>query len=271
MSDCLAVNSSNSHRTDLDLTRIKLETLGLQHASVELGTILSEGISQEFAPHQVVDRILSFELERREERRLSNSTKSSGLPTGQTLAGFDFSFQPSVSRSQIETLATCQFIRDCSTVLLQGPPGVGKTHLAVSLGLKAIEAKFSVFFQRLSDLLWLMKKDQGKAPQALRRKKYMNVSLLIIDEVGFEPLNREEASLLFRLISHRYLRGATIITTNKSIKDWPEMLADDEVMTTAILDRLLHKSHVLNIKGRSYRLKDLEQLLERPRKTRKKG
>ena len=93
----------------------------------------------------------------------------------------------------------------------------------------------------------------------------MKVSLLIIDEVGFEPMSREEASLFFRLISHRYLRGATIITTNKSIKNWPEIMADDEVMTTAILDRLLHKSHVLNVKGRSYRLKDLEELLAKPK------
>lgn len=250
----------------IDHIRSKLESLGLQFAAEELASMLAEAVRQEMAPHAVLDTLLGFEIQRREERRLATSLRISGLPTGQTLASFDFAFQPSVNRSQIETLATCQFVRDCATVLLQGPPGVGKTHLAVSLGMRAIENRFSVFFQRLSDLLWIMKKDRDAAPQTLRRRKYMNVALLVVDEVGFEPLTREEASLFFRLISHRYLRGATIITTNKSIRDWPEILADDEVMTAAILDRLLHKSHVLNIKGRSYRLRDLEQLLERPKK-----
>jgi DNA replication protein DnaC len=251
---------------DIDRTREKLESLGLQFAAQELSLILADAVQNESAPHQILDKLLAFEIERREERRLAGALRLSGLPSGQTLQSFDFTFQPSVKRSQIETLATCQFIRDCATVLLQGPPGVGKTHLAVSLGMKAIENRFSVSFYRLSDLLWIMKKDRAIPPQSLRRKKYMKVSLLIIDEVGFEPMSREEASLFFRLISHRYLRGATIITTNKSIKDWPEIMADDEVMTTAILDRLLHKSHVLNVKGRSYRLKDLEELLAKPKR-----
>ena len=139
----------------------------------------------------------------------------------------------------------------------------------MGLGIKALNNGFRVAFYRLSDLLWLMKKDKDTPPQALRRKKYMSVQLLIIDEIGFEVMDREEASLFFRLASHRYLRGSTILTTNKSIKDWPEVLAGDEVMTTAVLDRLLHKSHVFNIKGRSYRLKDLDQILNSPRNTKK--
>ena len=102
-------------------------------------------------------------------------------------------------------------------------------------------------------------------PRGLRRRKYMNVALLAIDEVGFEQLGRAEASLLFRLVSYRYGRGSILITTNKGIKDWPEMLAGDEILATAILDRLLHKSHVLNIKGRSYRLRDLEARRRQPR------
>ena len=96
-------------------------------------------------------------------------------------------------------------------------------------------------------------------PAKLRRRKYINVSLLIIDEVGFEPMSRQEASLFFRLVSYRYQKGSILITTNKGIKDWPEILAGDEVLATAILDRLLHRSHVLDIKGRSYRLRDLER------------
>ena len=113
-------------------------------------------------------------------------------------------------------------------------------------------------FFRLDDLLFAMKRDADVPPRRLRAKKYMNTALLIIDEVGFQQLTRQEAALLFRLVSWRYQKGSTIITTNKSVKDWPEVLAGDEVMTTALLDRLLHRCHVFNIKGRSYRLREHE-------------
>ena len=107
-----------------------------------------------------------------------------------------------------------------------------------------------------------MKRDAELAPQRLRRKKYNNVSMLIVDEVGFQPMSRAEASLFFRLVSYRYQRGSTLITTNKAVKDWPEILADDEAMAAALLDRLLHHCYVFNIKGRSYRLRDLENILK---------
>ena len=117
-------------------------------------------------------------------------------------------------------------------------------------------------FYRLEDLLHEMRKDAGEPPTRLRRRMYFNVAFLIIDEVGFEPMTRDDASLFFRLVSYRYMRGSTAITTNKSVKDWPGILAGDEAMTAAILDRLLHKSVVINVRGRSYRLQDLEKLLK---------
>lgn len=249
-------------RVDLDATRQSLEHLGLLHAAERLGELLSEAAKQNLAAHHVLDQLLALELGQREERRIKTSLKLSGLPPGQTLGNFDFAFQPGVEKSRIETLATCAWIREHETVLIQGPPGVGKSHLATALGVKAVENGFSVSFFRLDDLLHAMKQDADLSPQALRRKKYLNVSLLIIDEMGFQPMGRQEASLLFRLVSFRYGRGSTLITTNKSVKDWPEILAGDEAMTTALLDRLLHHCHVLNIKGRSYRLRDLERLLK---------
>lgn len=244
---------------DLDVTRERLQKVGLSRAAEELDGIISNAVQGNTSPHRFLDQLLDEELRHREERRIRTSLTLSGLPTGQTLANFDFAFQPSIERSRIETLATCQWIRENRTLLIQGPPGVGKSHLATALGMKAVEHGFGVMFYRLEELLVALRRDADLTPARLRRKKYLNSSLLIIDEVGFEPMTRQEASLFFRLVSHRYQRGSILITTNKGIKDWPEILAGDEVLATAILDRLLHNSFVLNIKGRSYRLRDLEQ------------
>lgn len=252
-------------KLDLDQTREKLDKVGLVRACEHLDVLLAEAVKEETAPHLFLDRILEQELSFREERRVRTSLKLSGLPTGQTLSNFDFSFQPSIERSRIETLATCQWIRENRTLLIQGPPGVGKSHLAAALGMKAIECGFGVIFYRLDELLALLRRDADLSPARLRRKKYLSTSLVLIDEVGFDPMTRQEASLFFRLVSHRYQRGSILITTNKGIQDWPEILAGDEVLATAILDRLLHNSYVLDIKGRSYRLRDLERAVaQRP-------
>ena len=232
---------------DLDRTRERLMRLGLVHAADHLAEHAATAIKETIAPHRFLDGLLELELACRDERRVRTSLRLSGLPTGQTLSNFDFGFQPSVERSRIETLATCAWIREKESLLIQGPPGVGKTHLAVALGVRAIENGFSVAFHRLEDLLAALKRDAEVHPARLRQRKHMNVALLVIDEVGFEPMTRTEASLFFRLV-----------TTNKGVADWPSVLAGDEVLATAILDRLLHRSHVLNISGRSYRLRELE-------------
>jgi DNA replication protein DnaC len=189
------------------------------------------------------------------------SLRISNLPTGMTLTDFDFVFQPSVERSRIETLAAGAWVRASETLLIQGPPGVGKTHLAGGLGMKAIDHGFSVQFYRFDELLVALRADAGTPPNRLQRKKYLSTALLIIDELGFEPMGREEASLFVRLVSYRYGRGPILITTNTSVRDWTELLAGDEALTTTILERLLHNAQVINIKGRSYRLRALKNAL----------
>jgi DNA replication protein DnaC len=248
-------------KLDIDRSRDQLESLGLSHAADALERTLSAAVKESITPHTFLDQLLRAELDEREQRRLKTSLRLSGLPTGMTLAQFDFGFQPAIERSRIDTLGTCAWVRAAETLLIQGPPGVGKTHLAVGLGIRAVEHGFSVQFYRFDELLVALRTDADTPPSRLRRKKYLSTSLLIIDELGFEPMDRQAASLFFRLVSYRYARGSILITTNKSVRDWTELLAGDEALTTAILDRLLHNAHVINIKGRSYRLRDLENAL----------
>ena len=257
--------STPKRKLDIDLTRERLIGLELANAAAHLDALLSEAVKQETAPHAFLDQLLEAEHQGRESRRVRTALRLSSLPTGQTLGDFDFAFQPAVERSRIDTLATCAYIRAAETVLIQGPPGVGKTHLAVALGVKAVEHGFSAQFFRFDELKLVLKSDAHLPPARLRRRKYLSTSLLIVDELGFEPMTREEASLFFRLVTYRYGRGSILITTNKSVRDWTELLAGDEALATAILDRLLHKAHVINIKGRSYRLRDLENLLDNAR------
>lgn len=243
--------SARRPRLDIDATRERLGALGLLHAGERLDAALADAVREETPAHAFLDKLLQWELDRREERRIATSLRLSNLPVGQTLENFDFAFQPAIERSRIETLATGVWVRNAEAVLMMGPPGVGKSHLCVALGVKAIQLGFSAQYFRFDELMIALKADAGMPPQRLKRKRYMSTALLRIDEMGYDPMTRDEASLFFRLISYRYGRGASILTTNKSIRDWTELLAGDEILATAILDRLLHRAHVLNIRGRS--------------------
>lgn len=142
-----------------------------------------------------------------------------------------------------------------------GPPGVGKSHLAVALGVEAIKNGFSTQHYTLDDLMHVLKGDAAVPPRRLRSKRYLNSALLVIDEIGFRPLDWVEANPFFRLVSARYEKGSIILTSNKHVRDLPEIFVGDEILTTAILDRRLHHVHIIHIDGRSYRLRELDGLL----------
>ena len=164
----------------------------------------------------------------------------------------------------LETLATCAFVREADNVLFMGPPGVGKSHFAVALGVKAIKNGFSTTHFLLDYRMHVLKGDAAVPPRRLKAKRYLNSALLVIDEVGFRPLDRQEANLFFRLVRARCEKGSIILTSNKHVRDWPEIFAGDEILTTAILDRLLHHVHIIHIDSRSYRLREIDGRLGPP-------
>jgi DNA replication protein DnaC len=248
--------------TTLDPVAGKLAALDLEYPASCLPELLEEATREKLSSLAFLDLILTRQLERREERRIATMLRLSGLPQGKVLENFDWSFQPRVDRRQIETLATCSFVREKTNALFLGPPGVGKSHLAAALGVKAIKNGFSVVHFVLDDLMHVLKADAAIPPARLRAKRYLNSALLIVDEVGFRPLDRAEANLFFRLVSARYEKGSIILTSNKHVRDWPEIFAGDEILTTAILDRLLHHVLVVHIDGQSYRLRELHTLLK---------
>src|SRR5512133_466561 len=243
-----------------DRCRRRLEQVGFGHSSNVLAELLSQAVTEQLSLAGFLELLLSSEKRHREEKRMRTWLKWSGLPVGKTIESYDFGFGRGVDKAKVELLATCEFARRKESVLLLGPAGVGKTHLAAGLGVKLIGSGCPVWFVLADQLVEMMRRDEANQ-RRIGMRKYMTCRVLIIDELGFQALDRADANRLFRVINHRYERGSTIITSNKSIREWPAMLAGDEALATAILDRLLHRCHVLPIDGASYRLRHLDQRL----------
>jgi DNA replication protein DnaC len=205
-----------------------------------------------------LDHLLTAEIAARSERDIAMKTKLARFPFVKTLEQFDVAYQPSVNERQIKELATLRFVAQAENVLVLGPPGPGKTHLAMALGVRAISPGISVSFVGLADRLDQLHRDAKEDRLAHRLQMLCRPKLLILDERGDFPLDRLAAQVLFQLVSRRYLKASLVLTRNKSYGDWGEGLADP-VLASAILDRLLHHSTTVNIRGQSYRLREKKQ------------
>ena len=241
-----------------DRIRDHATKLGLTHLGTDAAVVtglVDRAEQAQMGYLDFVDLLLEEEVGLREGRRFRNAQKLSGLPHHKTLDEFDFAFQPDLDARKVRDLATLEFIKAKSNVALLGPPGVGKTMIAVALAVAACQAGFSIYFTTLDDLVRKLRAAKATGRFNRQLNVYMRPAVLVVDEVGYLPLDRAEANMVFQLVSRRYERGSMIITSNKSFTEWGGVLGDD-VLATAILDRLLHHCDVLSINGPSYRLKD---------------
>ncbi len=236
-----------------------LEVLKLNKIKTNLDTYIDAINQHKIDFVEALYELTNYELEFLEQRAIYGCVKVANFPFEKTFDDYDFSFQPTLNKEQILDLKHLRFLENKENIILVGSPGVGKTHLATAIGIEAAKSRQIAYFISCNDLISNLKKSFLENRLESRLKHYSKYKVLIIDEVGFLPIDKEGANLLFQLINKRYDKVSTIITTNMPFKKWAEVFGDP-VLANAILDRLLHHSHVFHINGRSYRTKDILEL-----------
>lgn len=233
--------------------KVLLESLKLAGAARKLDTLLEGAESEQLSFSVFLRRTLEAEIIDRSERRLKRNLAAAHLPVEKRLEDFQFSRISGISETQAKSLLDFRWIDLHENLFFLGPPGVGKTHLGIAISLKALHAGYTVCFERMSNLVRLLKTAELHRSSSFRINRILKTHVLVIDEIGYTPIDRKEANLFFNLVSELYERACIIVTSNKGFHEWAEMMGD-EVMTTAMLDRLLHHAHIYPMDGDSYRV-----------------
>lgn len=236
------------------------EELKLSTALEHYHTVAATASKENWTYVEFFNEILQKEVSSRMENSKKILTKFASFPAIKTLEEFDYKFTVGVNSKQINELASLQFVKKCENIIFLGQSGVGKTHLAIALAYKAVQNRYKVKFTTTQELL-------ANATTAKRDKKYdsflksiLSPSVLVIDEIGYFNMSKEESNHFFQIISKRYEKGSTILTSNLVFSKWKQVFGGDKIVTTAILDRVLHHSHIINIQGDSYRLKEKKEM-----------
>jgi DNA replication protein DnaC len=254
------MTSLDAMPSTIDRIRHDLVGLRMPRALEALDQTVRRLEQGEITALEAIDILLSEELTLRENSRIKTALRIGRLTTIKTLSGFDFAFQPSLDRDRILTLAQLGFVERGEAVHFLGPPGTGKSHLAIALGVEAVKAGRSVYFSTLADLIASLSRAEREGHLQERIRFFCRPALLIVDEIGYLPVVPGGGNLFFQLVNARYEKGALVLTSNRGFAEWGEVFGDP-VVATALLDRLLHHAVVVQIEGSSYRLRQHAQLM----------
>jgi DNA replication protein DnaC len=239
-----------------------LRNLKLSGIAKTLEVRNEQAIKEKLSYMEFLELLIEDELANRKDNSYKKRFQKAHFPFTKTLEEYDFNFQPTLNRQEIYNLATCEFIRKKENVVFIGPPGTGKTHLSISIGIKALQQGYKVIFTTVSDMMGALFESKADNSYAQKLKYYLSSDLLILDELGFRKLNEQIVDQFYEIISQRYEKGSLIITSNKTFDEWGNIFWDS-ILASAILDRIVHHCHLVLIKGESFRMREQKENLKK--------